>query len=185
MVISRYGHAVFIFELTYPRIFVKVRVTEHWNDIPQLVLFHILDELVLVWFVVFQILEDFLTRLPLFSTQLFQKQYEEQAKSNLTGEIGRLRDNSIPVWSCGRRFRLYVYREQTLEDFLTRLLYSVPSYFRANMKNNSPTSSVPLWSCGGGFRLYYEKSISEAIWWTIRRLGVGQLPCDLVEKVFY
>ncbi|OWF40816.1 uncharacterized protein LOC110463289 [Mizuhopecten yessoensis] len=44
-----------------------------------------------------QILEDFLTRLPLFSTKLFQKQFEDRAKTNLIREIGRLRDNSIPL----------------------------------------------------------------------------------------
>ncbi|XP_033738418.1 uncharacterized protein LOC117325980 isoform X2 [Pecten maximus] len=44
-----------------------------------------------------QILEDFFTRLPLFSTRLFQKQFEEQAKANLKREIARLRDNSIPL----------------------------------------------------------------------------------------
>lgn len=44
-----------------------------------------------------QILEDFFTRLPLFSTRLFQKQFEDQAKTNLRREISRLRDNSIPL----------------------------------------------------------------------------------------
>ncbi|XP_060085664.1 uncharacterized protein LOC132565076 [Ylistrum balloti] len=44
-----------------------------------------------------QILEDFLTRLPLFSTRLFQEHFEEKAKANLRREIARLRDNSIQL----------------------------------------------------------------------------------------